>query len=101
MKKKKILIPHIHYTVTVICGGKAPVDLQNALAWAVSDGKYGCRVYLPKGRILAGDLAHELIHVLQFIALERNIDFTMEREHFGYLMHWLMGEIGGRKYESD
>jgi hypothetical protein len=40
-----------------------------------------------------------LIHVLQFICVDRNMDFTVETEHMGYLMHYLMGQVLGFEYD--
>jgi len=79
---------------------KVPPDaLPNARAWVESTGKNGCTLFLQKGKQQPGDVAHELVHVLQFLSIARNMDFQIEHEHFGYLMHWLMGEVLGYKWE--
>lgn len=91
--KKDIYLPHLHYTVRLRHFSKAPEELNNALAWTKHDKNGVVTVYLPKGKQAYGDVAHELIHVLQFICLDRNIRFEFEHEHFGYLMHYLMGQV--------
>ena len=47
---------------------------------------------------MPGDVAHELIHVLQFICADRNMDFVREQEHMAYIMHYLMGKVYGHTY---
>lgn len=94
---KKIYIPHLNYTITIKEAKNPPEELFNAVNWVESQGQYGCTMYLDK-KPHPGDLSHELIHVLQFICLNRNMNFMTEHEHMGYLMHWLMGEILGYKW---
>jgi len=97
---KTILIPHLHYKVFI----KKPTKekpFENAVAWVESNGFYSCTLYInqPIKQKDIPTLAHELVHVLQFIALERNIDFKLEHEHFGYLMNYMMNIILGYEYE--
>lgn len=95
-KEMKIYLPHINYTVTVKQLKNPPEELLHCQAYAESIDKNNCIVYLDlKKKINAGDLAHELVHVLQFICLNRNINFTLEQEHMAYIMHYLMGKILG------
>lgn len=97
----KIYLPHLHYTIHVKQIPKRPL-IENAKAYVQSHGKLACTIFLDRKakRMDPADLAHELIHVLQFICLERNIDFTLEQEHMGYIMHFLMGKIMGREYSD-
>ena len=44
-------------------------------------------------------VAHEVIHCLQWIAKDRNIDFTKEEEHFAYMMQFILNRIFGFSYE--
>jgi len=97
--RKDIYIPHLNYTVKVREAKNPPEYLNNALNWVVSDGQYSCTLFIEK-KPHAGDLAHELIHVLQFIALERNMDFKLEQEHFAYLMHYLIGQVMGWEFNK-
>lgn len=92
-QEKDIYIPHLNYTVRVREAKNAPEGLVNALAWVISEGQHECTLYLEKGKPHAGDVAHEIIHILQFICLNRNIDFKLEFEHMGYLMQWLLGQV--------
>lgn len=92
---KKIYLPHIHYTVHVK-QFQPHKDLENALAYVQNNGPNNCTLFIDlKQKIVPADLAHELVHVLQFICLARNINFTLEQEHMGYIMHYLMGRIMG------
>lgn len=95
----KIHLSHLGYTVTVRKFKPNPT-IPNALAYVKNDDAHNCSIYLDSSRkIGAGDLAHELVHVLQFICLNRNINFTLEHEHMGYIMHYLMGKIQGYEYD--
>lgn len=40
-------------------------------------------------------VAHEVIHVLGEICIDRHITFTNEKEHMGYLMQYILGRIIG------
>jgi len=98
----KIKIPHLGYTVNVRQIKKIPAYLtsRNVHAYVQKEDSNSCTIYLNlKKKIEAGDLAHELIHVLQYICHDRNIDFNTETEHMGYLMHYLMGRCMGMEYD--
>lgn len=88
----KIYLPHLHYTVFVRRFKRVPEGLTIAEAYVKKLDNHSCAIYLPK-KNEPGDLAHELIHVLQFICESRNMDFCLEREHMAYLMHYLFGRI--------
>lgn len=95
----KCYLPHIHYTVNIKQFKKAPDSIENALAYVERDDSNSCTVYIDKTKkLMPGDIAHELIHVLQFICLDRNMNFTLEEEHCAYIMHYLMGKIFGHTY---
>ena len=96
---KDIYIPHLNYRVRVRQLKPHP-DLPHAQAWVSADDRNNCTLYLDlKHKLIAGDVAHELIHVLQAICLNRNMDFRIETEHMAYLMHWLMGEVMGYEWK--
>lgn len=98
--KKKIYIPHIHYTVHFY-SGKDVLKIfkdQDGKAWTAK-GKKESIISVRKERdAKPGLLAHEIIHVLQNIADDQGIDFVDEKEHFGYLMQYILGKILGYEY---
>ncbi len=94
---KKIYLPHINYTIELKEAKNPPEEVPNAKNWVTSYGQKGCAMYIDK-KPNPADLAHEVTHVLQFICLNRNIDFKLEQEHMGYLMQYIMGEILGYKW---
>lgn len=94
----KIYIPHLHYTVNVKTFKKPPEETPNAKRYVESIDGNTSNMYLPE-KNTPTDIAHELIHILQNICLNRNIDFSTETEHMGYLMQWLMGKILGYEYK--
>lgn len=96
---KKIIIPHLGYTVNV----KLPTKnkpLANAIAWVEYETNNECSLYIkqPIKAYQIPTLAHELIHVLQYVSEARHLHFGLEKEHFGYLMQWLMNEVLGYSY---
>lgn len=91
---RKIYLPHLNYTLFVRKMKVPPEEIPNALAWFQSIDENSSAIYLAKKEV-PGDIAHELIHVLQHICLHRNIDFIRETEHMGYLMHYLLGKVMG------
>ena len=94
----KIYLPHIHYTVHVKPFKKRVGVPEIALDYTERHDNNSCTVFLGK-RNMPGDIAHELVHVLQFICIARNMDFCTETEHMGYIMHFLMGKIMGHSYK--
>lgn len=98
MVKKDIYLPHIHYTIRIRAYKTPPNEIGSALGWTDHNKSGTCTVYLPKRKPSPGDVAHELIHVLQYICVDRNMRFELEQEHFGYLMHYLMGQVLGYSY---
>lgn len=92
----KIYLPHINYTVHTRVF-KYHARVPNARAYVKRTDKNSCIIYLPK-RTSSSDLAHELIHVLQYICTDRDMDFVQEQEHMGYIMHYLMGRIRGYEW---
>lgn len=93
----KIPIPHLGYTVIHKPFTSAPKSIPNARAYVVHNNSNSCTIYSDK-KATAPDLAHELVHVLQFICLDRNIDFRIEQEHMAYIMGYVMGKITGHSY---
>lgn len=98
---KKIYLPHIHYTLHIKQIGKLPEGLSYAYAYVKRNDKNSCTLYLDqKRKVIHADVAHELIHVMQFICLDRNIDFCTETEHMGYIMHYLLAQLTNCSWDS-
>jgi hypothetical protein len=95
---KKIYFPHINYTVDIRPFKRAPAVIEKALAWIERADKWGCTLYLPKNQS-PGEVAHEMVHVLQYICADRHINFTDEFEHMAYIMQHLMGEVFGYRWK--
>jgi hypothetical protein len=87
-------LPHIDYTVCFRPYKAPPDTIKNAKAWIRRDDRCGCTIYLPKDQTPSG-LSHELIHALQYICIDRCMDFDREFEHMAYLMQYLMGKVFG------
>ena len=95
----KIVIPHIAYTVYVKDIDKNPYGNSIAYAWKLDENS--CELFFKKNLKPkdAPTVAHELVHVLQYICEGRGIDFSSEREHMGYIMQYMMNEILGYDYK--
>lgn len=94
----KIQIPHINYTVSIKPRSALKRD-HFGLAVTQDVDKHNAIMYIDNPKQYPCSVAHELIHVLGFIVERRGIIFENEREHMGYIMQYLMGEILGYKYE--
>jgi hypothetical protein len=101
---KKIHIPHLSYTL-YIC------DKKNAKGYAKEYLKkmHACReiidhksskiwIKIPIKPLEFPTLAHEVVHVLQHIAKEKDMVFEKEEEHFAYLMHYILNEVLGYEF---
>lgn len=88
----RIYLPHINYYVQVkFLSGKTVFK-----AVTKKDSENQCTIFLSKREKNNSPLiAHELVHVLQFICDSRLIDFVHEQEHLGYIMQFLLGRILG------
>lgn len=98
MRSQDIELPHINYTVRIRAYGRPPRAFEGVEAWVERTSKWACTVHLKKDA-LASTVAHELVHVLQFICLDRHMDFILEQEHMAYIMQYLMMTIGGGRWE--
>lgn len=96
----KVYIPHLNYTVHKKTFKTAPPELPFAKAYVRKVDKNTCFIYVSE-KIDPPTLAHELIHVLQFIYEARSIDFIQEQESTGYLFGWLMGKMMGYSYQRN
>ncbi len=93
----KIYLPHINHTVHVRNQKPRPDGLPS-VAWTEKIDDWNTAIYLPK-ILMPPTVAHELIHVLQYISDAKGIDFVHEQEHFGYLMQYLLGKILGYEWK--
>jgi len=101
----KIQIPHINYTVTIKDinkTNKINIFKNKPTGLAEQVDKNNAIIYLPKkiSHYHHGIVGHEIIHVLQFIAEDRNMNFILEQEHFAYIFMYLFGEICGYGYNK-
>lgn len=91
----KINIPHLNYSIQVIY---KPHKESNGLPCCERVNKSKCILWIPeKYKNLVTLIAHETMHVLQFIAEDRGIDMIREQEHMAYLMQYIMAELLGYK----
>lgn len=88
----KIYLPHLNYTVYVRRFKKPPKEAPNALAYTKSDDMYSSTIFVSK-KMRLQDIAHELVHVLQFICVDKSMDFIQEQEHMAYIMGFLFKKI--------
>lgn len=96
----KIYLPHIHYTIHIknIKYFREKHDL-SALTQNIDRDTSIIWMNLPIKAIDHATLAHEIIHVLQYICNYRRIDFISESEHMGYLMQFVFNKATGFHYE--
>ena len=97
IKYGKIYLPHINYTVTIKRIKPPPDSIPLARAWVQRLDKWGCNIYLGE-KDSPCTVAHELIHVLQYICMDRHMTFENEFEHMAYLMQYLMGCMFGYEW---
>lgn len=101
-KAYKIQIPHLGYTIIYGINKKEFIDRQaNSVMFAENTNKNMGAIIFRKQPNDAdiSTVAHEVVHVLQFICRRRNINMEDETEHMGYLMQYILNEIRGYKYE--
>lgn len=94
---KKIYLPHLNYTLYVRHFKGHPDGTPNAKAYTERISDHSSAIYLSRGDTPCS-VAHELIHVLQFLSGSKGIDFVREQEHFGYMMQYLMGQVLGYEW---
>jgi hypothetical protein len=96
----KIYIPHLHYTIKVNF---------KATKYLNSVGLEACVLYNKNNLVLClrrepkpidfPTVAHEVLHLIQYICRDRNINMTEEIEHCGYLMQFILNKILKNKFE--
>lgn len=95
MKKQYIIkIPHLKTQVVVIPKKKGDLDEAAGYAKRLCAEEYELHLKLPiKGKITAGHLVHEIVHILQYIVEDNNMSFCYEREHLAYIAGYLFDQI--------
>ena len=87
----KIYIHHLVYTIHI--KDKYHKHMGNLPSCERMDNN-NCILWLPKKiRREVTTVAHEVMHVLQYIAEARDINMTAEQEHMGYLMQYIMAKV--------
>lgn len=101
----KIYLPHINYTVTI-----KDIDKSSKITKLFKNKPFGMAeqvdmnnaiLYLPKKihTYQHTTVGHEIIHVLQYIAEDRNMNFLLEHEHFAYLFSYIFNKILGYEFK--
>lgn len=90
--KIDISIPHLDYVVKVRDIKTRPPELKNCDCYTRKENDRTCTIYLSKNA-RPPVIAHETIHVLQFMCNSLDLDFIQEMEHMGYIMQYIMARI--------
>ena len=99
----KIVINHLGYTIEVLDRKKAKgkeFDLLQHCVAITHKGKHKSTIYIktPIKRNYIPVIAHELMHVIQNICVDRDIDMIQEQEQVAYIMQYALGKIMGYDY---
>lgn len=91
---KIIKIPHLETQIVIVKKTKGDIDGAAGYAKRLCPGEYELHLKLPiRGKVTAGHLVHEIVHILQYIVEDNNMDFIHEREHLAYIAGYLFKEI--------
>ncbi len=96
MKNKQhiIKIPHLKTQIVVEKKKKGDLDEASAYSKRLCSEEYVLTLPLPiKGKITAGHLVHEIIHILQYIVEDNSMSFEHEREHLAYIAGYIFAEV--------
>lgn len=96
-------IPHLGYKVIYGVNPKEFTgDQEKSIMFAEDTNKNTSAIIFRETPtdLQGGTVAHEIMHVLQFMCRRRNIKMEHELEHMGYLMQYIFNEIYDRKYET-
>lgn len=104
LKKKSkpivVEIPHLAYTINIKVDLKQFTGSQSTWrAFAQHDNSYSSTIYLREKPKLEKVflVSHEVMHCLQWMCRDRNIDMEYESEHMAYLMQYVLGRAFGYK----
>ncbi len=97
----EIFIPHLNYLIKVKDLSKPEGAV---ISYKSSRNLKGCThsINNTEGHIYInfpikiehhGAIGHEIIHLLEYIAEWRDIDFKIEREHFAYMFEFIFNSI--------
>lgn len=95
----KIYLPHIHYTVKV--KQRTGYRGNHTAKWLCErTDKDTSTLYIdmPVSQAETPTLAQGLVHVIQNICEDRHMVLSLEKEHMGYLMQYLMNRVLGYEY---
>lgn len=95
-----IKIKHLGYTVRVR-PRKAHTTSPNWMLYVTERTDENTATIYANSPIKTSDIpsiVHEIIHALQFLSADRDIQFTQEQEHFAYLAQHILNEILDYKY---
>ena len=99
-----INISHLGYKIYVRNIKTPPAEIPHAIAYVENIDNHSSAIYLDFKQLKRLDyfpnIAHEVTHILQNICFSRDMEFTKETEHMGYLMSYILNEILGYKYDT-
>lgn len=97
IKFQTIFIPHLKYKIKVKLipiPNKRPAGMESVGAYTTFYDDQNCTIFLP-ARSPVRVIAHEIVHVLREMCIDRNMDFIKESEHMAYIMQYILGKILG------
>jgi len=108
MKKGKIYIievPHLAYQIKYGINTTDPywMEDRHVKMFAENTNRHTASIFFKKQPKMENVfiVAHEVMHCLQYMCRNRNIDMARESEHMAYLMQYILGHIMGyRKYDT-
>lgn len=99
---KEIYIPHLDYKIFIRDIKKSAFNERFKGLVESLDKFYAiCYIDYPVKKNYLGTLIHEIIHLLRYICIERNMDFAQESEHMAYLAQYIFNEIMGYEYSDE
>ena len=106
MRKEKeistnIYLDHIFYRIEIIFTSKKFLDEREmeCASEYIENGHIKLHLRSKPQKQHFPSVAHEVIHCLQWIAKDRNIDFIKEEEHFAYMMQFMLNRIFEYEYK--
>lgn len=96
-EEKQVYIPHLKYTVWLLdksrAEGKSAQKFDEGFV-AVTEKMDGqSAIFADLNTLDLPTLAHEIEHVLQYIAEYYNMDYVKEKENLAYLSEYLTKEL--------
>lgn len=97
MKPKKVIkLPHLGDVLIMVYkktkDDECP-DADGYVKWLCAE-EIELHVKLPiKGKISAGHLVHEIVHILQHIVEDNCMTFLNEREHLAYIAGYIFEQV--------